>query len=310
MFALILGLKNSSSQIYCRIQYSVDNPYSQGCEAVYDTLDNLGFNVSKYRYDSTYLYNVRNKVIVSIDNGELLDSVELDSWIKKGNTAIVLTGDTDVDEKSYKLYKSYKGYRFYKSGKGNLVYNSNPDILTNKNIKKRVFDFVSVIQKTGKKDIVFDEYGKTDMLQQNVWDVMPLWLQLVCVQLIIVGLGFIVFYLKRFGRLKNVSEDNVRNVKEYYQAASNLYESAHDYPSMIKEYYANFEHCVREKYGYGLKGSNEELIELWKIRGLGNIDILTEIVTFIEKIDKVNITEKMFAEFIGKIDILKREVNI
>lgn len=301
---------NSPLQNYCNIKYSVDNPYSTGCEAVYDTLDKLGFKVSKYRYDSTYLYSVNNKLAISIDDSDFMDSEELDSWIKKGNTAVVITSDGVVNKKLYKFYKKYKKYKFYKLGKGTLVYYDNPNILINKNIKKRAFDFISIIQSIGIKDVTFDEYGKTAVLQQNVWDITPLWLQLIFVQLVIVAIGFVLFYLKPFGKLKNVSEDNKRCVKEYYQAAANLYESAHDYSSMVKEYYANFEHGIIKKYGYSSENSDAQLLEIWRTRGLNNIELLTETIDLIEKIDKTKITEKMFIQLIGKIDMLKKEMHL
>ncbi|WZL74352.1 hypothetical protein QBE52_06325 [Clostridiaceae bacterium 35-E11] len=244
------------------------NTSYQGVSIFYDTLKNLGYSV---KIDAENFLEKRSEdiyIITENENPSGFNLKEAERWINQGGKLVYLTDRY----KEYTYADSIDQYKeqayFYTLGKGKLLV-GDIHLITNKTLLKEkegayyIFDCIDQLE--GK--IYFNEYhgflqGEMPSLYKNI----PFPIKILLLQLLLVLIGSIIYFGKRFGKAKRIMEEIERDENEYLYAAANFYEKGGCMDTIYDHFYDAFQNELKRTFK--ISTATDRWLDLWEKHNL------------------------------------------
>lgn len=243
--------------------FSVHNDGNMGYSAIYTTLEKLGFDV-KVGY--TAIPQTSSSVCEMLVTDEYTYEEKCIKWVEDGGTLIFIDYEADGEGE----------VTVDKVGKGIVIYVDNAETLTNGWLmedSQAAYDLYTALEEYVDVDtIIFNEYylydldeDGTTVEQLNLWQVMPLPLRMIIIQLIICVVFFFIYAGKRFGKAENLVSETERMENEYIYSVAAIYKKAKAWDLVLESFYKALEDNLRK-----LTSKEGDLLHIWKEEGLAD----------------------------------------
>lgn len=283
------GIANKQEGVWSR--YSINSTSPTGYSILYETFQRLGMKVSSTSVPIEQLDADTCQIIASsyrFDEEEHLD------WIEQGGVLFnIHAGDDD----SIELYN-------YEWEKGKIIEVYGGDLLTNAALAEDTeygYEFYKTIAQYAEgKKIVFNEYYMQDEYKPSWWDVIPIPIKLMVIQLGLCLILYIWYAGKRFGKPMDLVEEVEREENEYLLAVARLYKKAGAWELALKSYYKELERKL-----YRLTSKEEDFLVVWEEEELPDQALAQKVADYMKRIQSRNkIGRKQAKEILGTMEYL------
>jgi len=214
------------------------------------------------------------------------------------------------EEEVFEIDDNTKAYRFIK-GEGEIIIIESRALLNMFLLKNKegAFWLYEIISKNG-KSITFNENGLMgNSNERNLWTDLPANLKIICIQILLVLIAYMILKGRRFGKGVSYVEELERVENEYVTSCAGIFQKNKNWDIVYEGYYKNFLQNALGYFGKGREGDLYILHDIWhlkdieeeeklkklikinnEIRGMSNKDIKKNKKKFVEAI---NILEKL-----------------
>ena len=207
---------------------------SHGVSLLYDTLRHMQYPVGALYRPVGETVSINNAVFIIQPtnprlNAEITENIL--NWVHRGGRLIYLENrqPTAMDralENEY--YTTFGSMRMYRLGMGEIL-TGRADTITNVNLMKDPIygkGIAYILTRWNPEHIYFAEYYHGYRETAGTFRLLPLWLQLITVQLIISAIALIWHFGKRFGSPIPFYEEIEREENEQVLVLARLYKQA------------------------------------------------------------------------------------
>jgi len=215
--------------------YSSFSSNDYGASLLYDTLQHMGFAVRRLHMpvdgslspnDIIFIIQPRNPAVCSCC---MMDDI-LD-WVRMGGRLVFLSNDpSNVIERALapEIYRYFGSMRWYQLGMGEII-TGRADLVVNVNLMADPVygeGFTYIFHEWSPVRIYFAEYYHGFGAGTGSFQRLPLSLQFIVIQIILVAVAFTWHFGKRFGRPIPLYEEIERDENEEIKVLARLYKYA------------------------------------------------------------------------------------
>jgi len=302
--------------------YTTYSANPNGVKAIYLLSNEVGYSVERYERPSRFLQDNAVLILVKPDMTRI-DDIEvsyLEKWIKKGNLLLIYDDASKFDDYSLEGFKEskeikndQKDYRSFNVGKGQIIYDTDVQGITNNGLKKlqHGVDFISILDEKGINTVLFNEYYHGYGAQGvSITDLLGLSGELVILQIVLGIVVLILIFGRRFGKPAVVFEIIKRMENENLFALSNIYRKSKANTHVLQ---IHFDRVKKELSRF--LGSNTVISDIELIKSASKYKFLNEL-NIKEVIDSCNyytnlgkLSTKKLQAIIAKLEEVRKGIR-
>jgi len=214
--------------------YSSFSTNEYGVALLYDTLQHMGFvvrrlhtsvNINLSSNDVIFIIQPRNPAVSPVMAEEILD------WVRMGGRLVFLSNNSSnaLERALYpRYYRDFGSMRWYQYGSGEIIA-GRADLLANINLMNDPIygeGFSYILLDWSPDRIYFAEFYHGFGAGTGGFQQLPLYLQLIIIQVVLVAAAFAWHFGKRFGRPVPLYEEIERDENEEIKVLARLYRYA------------------------------------------------------------------------------------